>query len=205
MKEKPNERPFPDDFDPWINEWQQGNPKSLNSLIELIYKELQKAARIHLRNHAPNATLSTHSLIHEVYIRLAGTKNFYFNSMAQFFAFIGRLMRHILVDRARAHFAQKRGAGAVELPLDEWTEILHQPRAFDEATLLALDGALRKLSQLDPRQTQIVEMRFFLGLKHAEIAEILDLSETTVKREWLVAKRWLARELGPNQNPLADS
>ena len=170
--------------------WRAGDQEALEKLVPLVYKELREIAHYHLRRERPGHTLQSAALVHEAYLRLAGQKPFEADNRAHFLAVASRLMRQILVDYARSHAAAKRGAD-LRVELDA-AMILPQQR---NAEVIALDEALKTLSQIDEQQGQIVEMRFFGGLSIEEIGEVLGISRSTVKREWNVAKAWLVREM----------
>jgi len=156
----------------------------------LVYKELRDIARHHLRRERPGHTLQSAALVHEAYLRLVDQRPFDTENRAHFLAVASRLMRQILVDYARTHGAAKRGADrTVEL---DTSVVLPQVRSAD---VVALDDALNGLTKLDEQQGRIVEMRFFGGLATEEIAEVLGISASTVKRDWNVAKAWLTRQM----------
>lgn len=170
--------------------WKAGDPEALEALVPLVYKELRDIARRHLRRERPGHTLQSAALVHEAYLRLLDQRPFDTENRAHFLAVASRLMRQILVDYARGHGAAKRGADRiVDL---ETSLVLPQTQSTD---VVALDDALKDLTRLDQRQGQIVELRFFGGLATEEIAEVLDISPSTVKRDWNVAKAWLTRQM----------
>jgi RNA polymerase sigma factor (TIGR02999 family) len=170
--------------------WRAGDREALEILVPLVYKELREIAHYHLKRERPGHTLQSAALVHEAYLRLADQKPFEADNRAHFLAVASRLMRQILVDYARSHAAAKRGTD-LRVELDA-ALILPQER---NAEVIALDEALKTLSQIDEQQGKIVEMRFFGGLSIEEIGEVLGLSRSTVKREWNVAKAWLLREM----------
>ena len=173
-----------------ILRWKDGDQAALDELVPLLYKELRDIARHHLRKERPGHTLQSAALVHEAYVRLIGQRPFDTENRAHFLAIASRLMRQILVDYSRSHGAAKRGADRrVEL---DASLVLPQIRSTD---VVALDDALNGLAKLDEQQGRIVEMRFFGGLEVVEIAEVLKVSEITVKRDWRAAKVWLLREL----------
>ncbi len=163
----------------------------LNALLPQVYDELRRLAASYLRRERPDHTLQPTALVHEVYLRLAGDKPVDWQNRAHFLGVSARIMRRILADSAAARNTQKRGGGAVRLELDAALEL------SDECTvsLAGVDDALRSLEAMDPRQGQIVELRFFGGLTTEEIGEVLQISSATVKREWATARLWLQREL----------
>jgi RNA polymerase sigma factor (TIGR02999 family) len=170
--------------------WKAGDHEALEELVPLVYKELRDIARHQLQRERPGHTLQSAALVHEVYLRLLDQRPFDTDNRAHFLAVASRLMRQILVDHARSHGAAKRGAGRrVEL---DASLVLPQVRSTD---VIALDDALMGLAKLDEEQARIVELRFFGGLATEEIAEVLDISASTVKREWNVAKAWLTRQM----------
>jgi RNA polymerase sigma factor (TIGR02999 family) len=170
--------------------WKAGDPEALEALVPLVYKELRDIARRHLRRERPGHTLQSAALVHEAYLRLLDQRPFDTENRAHFLAVASRLMRQILVDYARGHGAAKRGADRiVDL---ETSLVLPQTQSTD---VVALDDALKDLTRLDQQQGQIVELRFFGGLATEEIAEVLDISPSTVKRDWNVAKAWLTRQM----------
>jgi RNA polymerase sigma factor (TIGR02999 family) len=170
-------------------QWKGGDQEALKALLPLVYDELKRLAQRYLRNERPGHTLQSTALVHEAYLRLV-QKPLQLQNRTHFYAVAARLMREILVDHARSRRAAKRDyrckitlAQAVALP---------QRRDVD---LLALDDALNELSNLDPRQGRIVELRFFGGLSIDETSEIMGISPATVKREWATARAWLHREI----------
>ncbi len=178
--------------------WRAGDQQALEALVPLIYKELRDIARYHLQRERPGHTLQSAALVHEAYLRLLDQRPFETENRAHFLAVASRLMRQILVDYARSHGAAKRGADRrVEL---DAALVLPQMKGADA---IALDDALSDLAKFDEQQSRIVELRFFGGLAIEEIAEALDISASTVKRDWNVAKAWLTRQMkkGNRGNP----
>ena len=170
--------------------WKAGDQEALEALVPLVYKELRDIARHHLQRERPGHTLQSAALVHEAYLRLIDQRPFDTENRAHFLAVASRLMRQILVDHARSHGAAKRGADRrVEL---DTSLVLPQVRSTD---VVALDDALNDLTRLDEQQGRIVELRFFGGLATEEIAEVLGISASTVKRDWNVAKAWLTRQM----------
>jgi len=184
--------------------WKAGDREALEELVPLVYAELKNLARQHLRRERPGHTLQSAALVNEAYLRLLAQAPFETSSRAHFLMVAARLMRQILVDHARSHGAEKRGADKT-IYLDP-ALVLPQERSID---LLALDDALNDLSKLDEQQGRVVELRFFGGLATEEIAEVLSISCSTVKRDWSVAKLWLTRqlkrEMHGNTNAVAQS
>jgi RNA polymerase sigma-70 factor (ECF subfamily) len=180
-----------------LRQWSEGDPAARDELVPLVYRELRRLAHHHLRRERSGHTLQTTALVHEVYLRLCSKDDPEWQDRAHFFAVAARMMRRILVDYARRRGAEKRGAKAEQVGLDEALTIpLRQP--FD---LVALDGALERLAAFDARKCQVVEMRFFVGLAAKEIALVLKTSEATVRRDWIIAKAWLFRQLEGATHP----
>jgi RNA polymerase sigma factor (TIGR02999 family) len=184
-----------------LNSWSAGDDGALNRLVPLVYDELRRLARRHLREERDGHTLQGTGLVHEAFMRMAAQRSLQWSSRAQFFGWASKLMRHILVDHARARNAAKRGGGTPAQSLDELQEAFGEPAersARDERLLgiLQLDAALHKLERFDAMQSRVVELRFFGGLSVTETAEALQISPATVKREWATARAWLLRELG---------
>jgi RNA polymerase sigma factor (TIGR02999 family) len=170
--------------------WTQGDKEALKSLIPIVYKELRQLARKRLRQERRNQTVQTTTVVHEAYLRLAKYSPRSLRDRKQFFALASEVMRQVLVDQARERLAKKRQGGVrVELTPEL------APIAEVEIDVLALDEALRGLERLDPRQSRIVELRFFAGLSIEETSEVLGMSPSTVTRDWLTARAWLQRQL----------
>jgi RNA polymerase sigma factor (TIGR02999 family) len=180
--------------------WKAGDQQALEALVPLVYKELRDIARYHLRLERPGHTLQSAALVHEAYLRLLDQRPFETENRAHFLAVASRLMRQILVDYARSHGAAKRGADRrVEL---DASLVLPKVQSTD---VIELDDALSDLARLDQQQSRIVELRFFGGLAIEDIADVLGISRSTVKRDWNVAKAWLTRQMkkGNRGNPRA--
>jgi RNA polymerase sigma factor (TIGR02999 family) len=165
---------------------------ALDRLLPLVQGELRRLAGRHMRHERAGHTLQASALVNEAYIRLIEVKQVQWQNRAHFFAMASRVMRRILVDAARAKGYQKRGAGGLKVSLDEAVAVADTP----SQDFVALDDALNALEALDPRKCKVVEMRFFGGMSMEETAEALHLSAGTIKRDWRLAKAWLARELG---------
>jgi RNA polymerase sigma factor (TIGR02999 family) len=174
-----------------LADWGQGNEEAREALIPMVYNELRRQARRHLRGERPDHTLESAALVNEAYLRLVRQDAPQWQNRAHFFGVAAQLMRHILVDHARKRIAVKRGAGAPLLALDPELAPAQKP-GID---LVALDDALDKLSAIDTKQTRLIELRFFGGLSIEEAAVVLGVSPATVKREWVTARAWLRREL----------
>jgi RNA polymerase sigma-70 factor, ECF subfamily len=168
---------------------------SMNAALPELYNELRDMAAGYLRRERSDHTLQPTALVHESYLRLHNQHTVDWSNRLQFLSIAARMMRRILSDHATARTAEKRGGDSTKVQLDAALEFCDQ-RAVN---LTAIDQALKDLEALDPRQAQVVELRFFGGLTIPETAELMSLSEATVKREWLTAKRWLQREMmGPS-------
>ena len=176
-----------------LRAWGEGDEQALEQLIPIVYEELRRIARRHMAGERASHTLQTTALIHEVYVRLVDVRSTPIHNRAHFLAMCARLMRNILVDFARSRRYQKRGSGAVHVPLDEALDV----SAVGDPDLLAIDETLVRLAAFDQRKSQVVELRFFGGLSVEETAEALTISPETVMRDWKLAKAWLLRELDP--------
>ena len=172
-------------------EWSNGDHAALDQLIPLVYDELRRLARGYMRRENQRHTLQTSALINEAYLRLVDQENVQVENRAQFFGFAAQLMRRILVDHARSRSRLKRGGGVQMVSLAEQALMSND----DVAEVIALDGALKNLAEMDPRKAQIVEMKFFGGLTNEEVAGVLKLTSRTVEREWGKAKAWLHRAI----------
>ena len=168
-----------------------GEPEAESRLMKLTYRELRKIAAGHLRRERSARSLQTTDLVHEAYLRLVDQAATPWRDRAHFFQIAAHVMRQILVDRARKRHAGKRGGGVVQISLDRALDIAEaQPE-----DLLVLEEALTRLEQVDSRQCQVVEMRFFAGMSEDEIAAVLGVSARTVNREWRMARAWLYKEV----------
>ncbi len=177
-----------------LNRWKSGDRAALEQLVPLLYDELRRVAGRYLGRERVGHTLQPTALVHEAFLRLVGVSNIEWQNRAQFIGVAAEMMRRILVDYARARATEKRGGGVTLVALAA-TDI---PGKEKGGELLAVDEALTRLAELDPRQAKIVEMRFFGGLTIEETAAAMDLSAATVKREWTIARAWLHRELSRN-------
>jgi RNA polymerase sigma factor (TIGR02999 family) len=178
-----------------LREWSAGDPRALEKLTPLVYEELHRRARHYVAQERPGHTIQTTALINEVYLRLVDFKGVTWQDRAHFLAVCARMMRRILTDFARARHFQKRGGSAQQVTFDEQMHVSSEP----PADLIALDDALNGLAGVDQRKSQVVELRFFGGLSVQETAEVLKVSEETVKRDWRLAKLWLLREMSGEQ------
>ena len=172
-------------------DWGNGNQAALDQLIPLVYTELRQLARRYMRRERPGHTMQTTALIHEAYLRLVDQNRVRWQHQAHSLGIAARLMRQILIEHARSRTRAKRGGGVGTISLDE-AAIVSQARATE---LLALDDALERLATIDPRKSQVVELRFFGGLSVEEAAQVLNIAPNTVLRDWRMAKAWLRREI----------
>ena len=183
--------PSPSNVTDMLRDWSNGDKEAQDQLFRAVYNELHRQATRYLRQEHAGVSLQTTDLIHEAYLRLIDQQHVDWQNRLHFFGIAAQVMRRILVDHARSRQAAKRGGSDIRLPLEEAIVVLPGP----DLDFVALDEALNKLAQIDPQQSQIVELRFFSGLSVEETGKVLDVSERTVKRDWNVAKAWLKREL----------
>jgi RNA polymerase sigma factor (TIGR02999 family) len=174
-----------------LGQWQEGDREALNALTPMVYNELRRLAQSYINRERVNHTLQGTALVHEVYLRLIDQRQVEWRSRNHFFALAAELIRRILVDHARAKVAGKRGGNNVKVSIEDAME----PAVSEDLDLVALDDALQLLARTDPQQSRIVELRYFAGLKIEETAEVLEISPATVKRDWIVAKAFLKREM----------
>src|SRR3954447_2088085 len=160
-----------------LTAWREGDPAALDRLSTFVYDDLLRLAHRHMKNERPGNTLQTTALVNEVYLRLVDVKSAGSKDRAQFFALSAQMMRRILVDAARARAASKRGAGAVEVDVDEVHVLSPEP----DGSLVALDDALEALAQISPRKARVVELRYFGGMSVEEISEVMKISGRTVE------------------------
>ena len=186
------EPPTPGDVTRLLIEWKHGDAAALDRLLPLIYAELRRIASRHLRHERPGHTLQPTALVHEAYFKLVQAPELAWRDRAHFFAVAARVMHQVLVDHARAHQAEKRGGALRKVSIEE----VAAPGVTADIDLLALEKALGRLGDLDPQQGRVVELRYFGGLTIEETAEVIGISPATVKREWMMARAWLRRELG---------
>lgn len=178
-----------------LEELQRGDPSAAERLWRAVYDEFRKLASRYLERERKDHTLQPTALVHEAYLKLVDQTKVDWRGRTHFFAVGAQAMRRILVDHARRRRAAKRGGGRQRITLDEG--LVAESRRDED--LLALEDALVKLTQLDPRQARIVELRFFGGLTVAEVAEVLGISKRSVEREWTMVRAWLRRELSENE------
>jgi RNA polymerase sigma factor (TIGR02999 family) len=191
-----------------LAQWRDGDERAFAELSALMYEELRQLAQRHLRRERSDHTIQKTALVNEAFVRLVGQQSVDWQSRAHFIGLASKLMRRVLVDYARARLADKRGGGAGVLSLDEMAApepdeapdttptALQHLDAHTQEEVSAIDQALQRLEQIDARQAQIVEMRYFGGLTVEQTAEAIGISAATVKREWTLARAWLRRELG---------
>lgn len=179
-----------------LAQWTRGDKEAPQVLLPLVYGELRRLARYHLGAERSDHTLQSTALVHEAYLRLVkpGAGAVQIESRRHFFAVASRLMREILVDYARNRGAAKRDGGE-KLTLDEASELAGLQKLEKGVDLLALDDALNELAKLSPRQSRIVELKFFGGLSVEEIGQVVNVSRATVERDWSVARAWLYRAI----------
>jgi RNA polymerase sigma factor (TIGR02999 family) len=174
-----------------LKDWSEGDQEVLDKLMPLVYEELRRQASRYLRRERPNHTLQTTALIHEAYLKLIGQEVSWQNR-AHFFGIAAQAMRRILVDHAKTRHREKRGGAAENLALEEAAYVGVAEKSVD---LVNLDEALNRLAKLDPRQARIVELRYFSGLSIDETAEVIGVSNATVRNDWNMAKAWLKQEI----------
>ena len=174
-----------------LRAWGRGDVQAGEDLVPLVYRELRRRAAAYLRNERPDHTLQPTALVHEAYVRLVGQDRVSWQNRAQFFGVAAQMMRRILVDHARRHHAAKRPGAGAKVTLDDH---IGATQPYD-CEILQLDQALGELATINPRQVEIVELRYFGGLTEEEVAVLLSLSRTTVTREWQTARTWLYRRM----------
>ena len=179
-----------------LKAWNNGEKIALEQLMPLVEVELRRIAHNYMRRENPNHTLQTTALINEAYLQLADQREANWQNRAHFFALCANVMRRILLNHARDRLAEKRGAGAVHIPVED-AEIITEAKSLE---LLALDRALEKLAEYDKTKYRIVELRYFGGLTIEETAEVLGIAPPTVSVNWRMARAWLARELDGHDN-----
>ncbi|HKU77958.1 MAG TPA: sigma-70 family RNA polymerase sigma factor [Pyrinomonadaceae bacterium] len=171
--------------------WNDGDGNALEQLMPLVYDELHRLAATYLRRERRQHTLQPTALVNELYLKISDQQRTNWRNRAQFFGVAAQLMRRILVDHARAHYTSKRGSGRYCVSLRNIAAFGAQP----DADLMTLHEILKRLEEIDPDQSRIVELRFFGGLTIEETAEVMEISHATVEREWKTAKAYLKREL----------
>jgi len=174
-----------------LAQWSHGDDAALAELTPLVYEELRRLAHHHMGGERPEHTLQTTALVNEAYLRLADQTNPSWQNRAHFFALAARAMRQILVNYAKSYRAQKRGGGAIKVELDEAAIVSPE----QSKAIVDLNEALERLGTLDSRKARVVELKYFGGLNHGEIAEVMKISTVTVRRDWVFARAWLYTEL----------
>lgn len=172
-------------------QWSKGDQTALDDLMPIVYDELRRMARRFMNRQNSGHTMQTTELIHEAYLKLSGNEEKSWKNRAHFYGVAGSAMRHILVDYARSKSSQRRGGGKQRITLID-NQFVSDERSEE---MIALDDALKKLAELDERKSRVVEMKFFAGLNFEEIAEVLQMSLVTIKRDWSFAKNWLSKEI----------
>ena len=181
-----------------LRQWGHGDDGALDRLIPLVHRELHQIARRHMAHERPDHSLQATALVNETFLRLVDAQTVTWRDRAHFLAVCARVMRRILVDHARARYAQKRGGLVAKVPLDESLVVSDEPRQ----DFVALDDALQALARFDERKSRVVELRFFGGLTVEETAAVVKVSPETVMRDWLFAKAWLQREMRGDHTPI---
>jgi RNA polymerase sigma-70 factor (ECF subfamily) len=189
--------PKADNVSALLSDWRNGDPSAREELLRVVYDELRRLATHFLGKERPGHTLQPTALVHELYLRLFSAERVTWNNRAHFFAIAAQTLQRILIDHARMNHAERRGGGQLKVSLGH-ADGIAKPRDED---LLAIDEALQRLTELEPRAAQVVELRFFGGLQEHEVAEVLGVSPITVKRDWKVARAWLTAQLGPATPP----
>jgi RNA polymerase sigma factor (TIGR02999 family) len=174
-----------------LTAWRAGDGNALDKLIPIVYEDLRHVAGRYMQSEESGHTLQTTALVHEAYLRLTREQDRTWESRAHFFAVAAQIMRNLLVDHARMATRAKRGGGIAEISLEDAPELA----TAKPEVMLALDDAMRRLAEVDPRASRIVELRYFVGLNNEEVANVIGISEKTVIRDWNTAKAWLRAEL----------
>ena len=183
-----------------LHAWQRGDRQAMEQLMEVVYDQLRRQAAAYLGRERRDHTLQPTALVHEAYVRLIEKDRISWQDRGHFFAMSARAMRRVLVDYARAHKAKKRGAG---MPQVSFEDIQHSPTdsvTMGPADLLLLDESLKRLDQIDPQKSKIVQLRYFGGFSLDEITQMLGCSRATVTRHWRMAKAWLYRDMQAGQD-----
>jgi RNA polymerase sigma factor (TIGR02999 family) len=185
------EAPDPTEVTGLLKAWTGGDHEALDRLIPVVHRELRRIAHRHMRNERAGNTLQTTALVNEVYLRLVDVRNVDWQHRAQFFALSSKVMRRILVDAARSRGAQRRGGGMEAVNIEDVALVAAEPGD----SVIALDAALDEFARLAPRPAEVIELHYFGGLSHEEVASVLKTSTRTVERDFQFAKSWLLREL----------
>ena len=182
----------PHDVTQLLLKWSQGDQGAIDELLPMVYRELHKIAHRYLNKERGEHTLQTTALVHEAYIKLIDQTRVQWQNRAHFFGIAAQAMRRILVDNARQRLAGKRGSGAEKISIEDNQIDISDEKA---SNLIELDFALKKLAELDPNKSRLVELRYFGGLSLEETAEVMGVSRPTVIRQWRLAKAWLYKEI----------
>ena len=185
-----------------LSYWSVGDRDALDKLLPLVYNELRRLAHSYLTKERSDHTLQTTALVHEAYLKLTEQRTVNWENRAQFFAISAQAMRRILLDNARRHTAAKRGSGGQRIPI---TDVENLSVDAANESLIALDLALQKFETIDPDQSKIVELRYFGGLTIEETAEVLQVSPSTIQREWTLARAWLYKAVAGSSARFVDS
>lgn len=189
-------QPESQDITQLLLDWREGNKSALDDLMPLVYDELRRLASRYMRGQKAGHTLQTTALVNEVYLKLVDSSRVRWKDRTHFFAISAQLMRRILVDSARSRNSKKRGGEIQKVELDDEAVAVVTE---DKIDLIALDESLKELAELSPRQSKVVELKYFGGLNEPEIADALEVSTRTVKRDWSVARAWLFRKMSDKQ------
>ncbi len=184
----------PSEITQLLMDWNNGDQDALDKLMPLVFQSLHQIARQRFSRERGDHTLQPTALISELYVRFTGDHKAEWKNRGHFFAAVSEMMRRILLDNARKHRASKRGGDQVLKPLRDLEEF-GDPAKLEAEDIIALDAALDRLKEMDPQQSRIVHLKFFVGMSTKEVAEVLEIGERTVKREWAAARAWLYREL----------
>lgn len=184
-----------------LNQVAEGDRAATDALIPLVYEELRELAEAHLRSERAEHTLQATALAHEAYIRLVGERDVTWENRAHFFGAAAQAIRRILVDHARARAAQKRGGGGKRLSLDETPTLTCGAGGERDEDVLALNGALDRLAELDPRKARLVVLRYFGGVRVEDAAQLLGISVRTAMRDWEFSRAWLAHQIADPGDP----
>jgi RNA polymerase sigma factor (TIGR02999 family) len=180
-----------------LQAWSRGEVRARDDLVPLVYQELRRRAGAYLQRERADHTLQPTALVHEAYVRLMGQQRVSWQNRAHFFGLAAQMMRRVLVDHAREHEAAKRPGAGVRVTLDDRIGAAEP----DACEILLLHAALEDLVQVDARQAQIVELKYFGGLSEAEVAAVLSLSRATITREWQTARAWMFRRMTKGRTP----
>jgi RNA polymerase sigma-70 factor (ECF subfamily) len=185
--------PHPAEITAWLTKWREGDEQARDRLFAVVHPQLRQIAARLLQRERRDHTLEPNAVVNELYLRLLGSEPIAYEDRAHFFAIAAQTMRRILIDHARARVAEKRGGEQQRVPLSDaverWSAVLPSEQLLD------LDTLLSALEQADPRAARVVELRFFGGLREEDVAEVLQISVITVKRDWKAARAWLAARL----------